>query len=106
MLFDNKDKPHVYISNDASYHDVVNREIHFSYQTFDLNEIVAKSKFLDIIKKHQAFKWKNIEFFTSNSEYQNLDELLVNADIEQNEFACEVENIALRIIGRIINVPF
>ena len=98
MLFDNKDKPHVYVSNDASYHDVVNHEIHFCCQTFDLNEIIAKSKFLDIIKKHQAFKWKDIEFFTSNSEYQNLDELLVNADIEQNEDAREAENIVLELL--------
>lgn len=106
MTFDAKDKPHVYVSTDYRFKSASNEDISFSIQQRDFDIIVAKNIFLNILKEIKMFKWKDIEFFTTNSKHQDFDELLVKADLEQDDFQMNDENYVLNYIERTIKISF
>lgn len=105
MTFDTKGKSHVYVSTDYRLKDVANDDIHFTGQPYDYNIVAAKSLFLNIIKESKIFKWKNDEFFTSSYKGPSLDELLVKADLEQNDFQANEEESVLKYLERRVAQP-
>ena len=105
MTFDTKGKSHIYVSTDYRLKDVANDDIHFTGQPYSYNIVAAKSLFLNIIKESKIFKWKNDEFFTSSYKGPSLDELLVKADLEQNDFQANEEESVLKYLERCVAQP-
>ena len=100
MFFDNDNIPHVYASADARLKAVANETISFICLHHDMHKTEAASFLLNQIKKHKMFKWHSLEFFSPNSSTLDLDELLVEADIKQDDASMDDELFAIDYIRR------
>ena len=104
MAFNEKNEVHVYVSNDWRFKNAVGLEFNFTHQFYDSAIILAKSMTLDILKASNGFRWKNEDFLRNGL----LDEMLVKADLEENDLQLEEENVIARVIKSALanDVPF
>lgn len=94
-------------STDYRLKAIVGTNVQFSYLTYNVDIIVAKNVFLDILKSCKAFKWHGDEYSLDANSPTCLETLIIEAELNEVDQAFQDEEHIVNCLSKTyIACPF